>query len=87
MVPRGVQHHFNDTLDAAIHLRKGRDLDAHAPRDRGTDLLSIQLLPFNLARLDNVLRERGQGRFLAQLEAQAFHLAEQATLSMPRITQ
>lgn len=57
-----------------------RHLHSEAARDGGTDLCRIQFLAFDLAGLDHVGGQRLEHRFLAKLESQRFHVADEAAL-------
>src|SRR5271157_2278179 len=42
-VTRGVQHHFNNSLHVPIHGFNATNIHTETTRDRGTDLLRVQL--------------------------------------------
>ena len=87
MFPGGVQHDFDNALDVAVNRRQGPNVHPHAPGERGTHLGGIQLFALDLACFDNILGERLQRCFLAQLKAQGFHAPKQASLQMARLRQ
>jgi hypothetical protein len=80
MVGGRVHHHVDDALDVSVDGRQARDVHAEAPRYGGSNLFSFELFPFNLARLDDVFGEGAKVGLRTQVEADAFHLAEQSAL-------
>jgi len=60
----------------------GQRADAHAEpsRDRGPHLVLVQDFAFDLAGLEDILRERCQNGLGAQAEPQRFHAPDQAAL-------
>src|SRR5260370_6284898 len=73
VVTRGVQHHFNNSLHVPIHGFKAPNVYAETTRDRGTDLLCVQLFPLDFAAFEHVLRKGEQHGFLTQLETHGMH--------------
>jgi hypothetical protein len=78
-----VEHHLDDALDSSVHRRKRSDVHAEPPRNRGADLLAIESLAFDLARLQNLFGQRLQGGLRAERKAEAFHSTNQPPLVMP----
>jgi hypothetical protein len=76
----GVQHHLNDTLYVPVHRFQAPDVHAETPRNRRADLLRIQSFSLNLAASNYILSESLENRLLAKLEAEGFHVADQAAL-------
>ena len=56
-----------------------------AARDRGAHLVAVEHLAFDLARFQDILGQRLQHGFRPQLEAEAFHPADQTPLPVPDI--
>jgi hypothetical protein len=82
-VSRRVEHDFDNAFDVPVGWYEARDIHAEAPGDRGPNLNWVELFPFDLTSLENVLGEGLQGRFLAQPKPKGSHLAEQNPLIMP----
>ena len=78
VVACGVEHHLDDAFDSAVGGDEPADVQAESPRDRRADLIGREFLALDLARLDDVLGQRAQMGFVAQIEAEPFHLPEQA---------
>src|SRR5271166_5366985 len=83
IVTRGVQHHFNNSLHVSIYGFKTANVHTDPARDRGADLLCVQLFALDFAAFEYVLREGAQHRFLPKLETQRFHASKQAALRVP----
>jgi hypothetical protein len=83
VVPRGVQHHFNDAFDVAVRCLNTPDIHTEAARDGGSYVAGVQLFALDFAALDDVFGERLKDGLLSKLEAQRFHVAEQTALLMP----
>ncbi len=81
VVARGVEHHFNDSFDVAVHRFEASDIDAQASRDRGADLLRVEIFPLDFAALEHVVGEGLEHGLLAELEAKTFHAAQQTPCS------
>src|SRR6266852_9337504 len=81
-MPCGVQHHFNDAFDMAIHWLKSADIHAETARDRRTHLGRIQLFALDLTAFDNVFGKRLENSLLLKRKAQGLHVAKQAALIM-----
>ena len=80
VVARGVEHHFDDALDVAVRGLEGADVHAETAGDRGADLFGVELLAFDLAALEDVGGQGLQDGFLLKVEAECFHVADQAAL-------
>ena len=64
-----------------------RDVHAEVAGNGGTDLLLVEILPFDPACLYGILRESPQDRLLPEFEAEALHPADQPTLLVPDCSQ
>ena len=80
---RRVEHHLDNTLDLAVRLSRTGGIQAKTARDRRTDLLGVQLLAFDFARLDDIFGESLQDCLLPEIEAKRLHPADQPALLMP----
>ena len=81
----GVEHHFNDALNAAVRLLESADVHAEVARNRGSDLFGVELFPFDLATLEHIGGQGLQDGFLAEIESEGFHVANQPPLAMAEI--
>ena len=61
-------------------LHEPADIQAESPGDGRADLVTIQFLALDLARLDHILRQGVEMGFVAQVETERFHSSQQATL-------
>ena len=57
-----VEHHFDHAFDMTIRRREPADVHAEATGERRARLIGIELLAFNLTRLEDVLGERAEER-------------------------
>jgi hypothetical protein len=73
---RGVELHLDDALDMPVGGLECADVDAKTPRDGRTDLLGVELLPFDLAALENLSGEGLQDGFLPQVKSQCPELVK-----------
>jgi len=80
VVARGVEHHFHDAFDVAVGGFERANIHAEASGKRGPDLFRVQLLPFDFTALEHVRGQRLQLGFLAEVEAEGFHMADQPAL-------
>jgi hypothetical protein len=80
IVPCGVKHHFNDAINSSIRRFESPDIYAEAAGNRGTDLIRVKPLPFDLATLEHIDRKGLKHRFFTQFEAECFDVPDQATL-------
>src|ERR1700691_4561814 len=60
--------------------RQGTDIHPKPQGDRRANLVAVENLALDLARLDDLLGQRLEGGFGLQLEAKAFHPAQKPTL-------
>ena len=84
---RRVEHHLDNALDPAVRLSQTGGIQAKTARDRRTDLLGVQLLAFDFARLDDIFGESPQDSLLTEIEAERLHPADQPALLMPDSSQ
>ncbi|SRR6266568_1473252 len=82
VVARRVQHHFNDALYVSIHGLEAANIHPKTARNRGADLLRVQLFPFDFAALEYIRAERLEDRLLTHTEAETLHASHEATLLM-----
>src|ERR1700676_1139818 len=75
VVARSIEHHFNDSLDVAIGGLECADVDAEPACNRRSDLLGVQLLPLDLAALEDVAGEGFEHGLLLEIEAEGFQVA------------
>src|SRR5258708_8630143 len=87
IVTRGAHHNFNNSRHVSIYGFKAANVHSEMARDRGTDLLCVQLFSFDFAAFEYVLREGAQHSFLTQLETQGFHAPSQTALLVPNACQ
>jgi len=80
IVSCGVENHFNNAVDISIGWRESADVDAESLGKGRSNLIDIQSLTFNLARLENVLNEEFKRRFSTRGEAERLHPTDQAAL-------
>ena len=80
MVLRRVEHHFDDALDVTIGGNESGHVDAKPARDRRADLTFVELFALDLARFDDVLRQRTEHRFIAKRETERLHPPDQTAL-------
>jgi hypothetical protein len=85
IVPGGVQHHFNDALDVPVRLLESANVHAEAARNRGSHLFRVKLFPLDLAALEHIGGQGFQDGFLAEIESEGFHVANQPALAMADI--
>jgi hypothetical protein len=52
--PRCIEHHFDNVFDIAICRFERTYINPEAPRDRGPDLLGVQLFAFDFTAFENV---------------------------------
>ncbi len=83
IVLRGVERHLDDALDVPVRRQEGADVHPQAAREGGSDLLPVEGLSLDLARLEDVLGERVERGLLAEPEAEAFHPPDEPPLPMP----
>lgn len=83
-MPCRIEHHFDDALHIAVGRLERPNIDAKAAGDQGAHLRHIEVLAFNLAALEHILREGLQNRLLAQGEVESLHTALQDALVKPR---
>ena len=50
-----VHDHLDNTVDVAVRPRQAADVDSEPACDRGAHLVSIEILPLDLARFENIL--------------------------------
>jgi hypothetical protein len=77
IVARRVEHHFDDAFDVAVSRLECTDVHPQAARYRGPHLFCVKLLALNLTAFDDVGRKLLQHCFLAKIEAQSSHVADQ----------
>jgi len=75
IVARGVEHHLDNPFDGAVSGFEAPNIHSKTTGNRGSDLFGVELLPFNLAALEHVSRERLQHGFLAEMKAQGLHVS------------
>src|SRR5271168_5024155 len=77
---RGVEHHFNHSLDLSIGWLESADIEAKTPGNRGPHLLGVEPFPFDLAALEHVRCQGLEHSLLLELEAECLHAADQPAL-------
>lgn len=82
IVTRGVEHHFNNAFDLAVHCVNAADVHTEAARDRRTHLDRLELFALDLAALDDVFGKGLEHGLLLKGEPQSFHVASQTALPM-----
>src|SRR5437773_9203829 len=80
VVPGGVEHHLDDALHLAIRWLDAAGVDAQAAGDRGAHVAGVQSLAFDVAALDDILREGLEHSLLLKGESQSLHAAQQPAL-------
>ena len=83
VAPRGVEHHFDNAVHAAVHDVDTGHVHAETAGEGRADLFLLELLAFDGAALDRFFRERRQGGLLLQREAERLHATNQPPLLMP----
>jgi len=68
-----------------VRLLESADVHAESARNRGSHLFSVKLFPLDLAALQHIGGQGLQNGFLAQLESEGFHMANQPALAMTDI--
>lgn len=82
-----IQDHLDDVFDITVSWCQAANFNSQAACDRGTYLISVELLAFNLALFENVLGQGVQHSFCPKQKAEPFHKSNQASLSMPHLNQ
>src|SRR5262249_15832804 len=75
-----IQHHLDDPFDVAVRRFEGPDIDAQTAGDRGADLREVELLPFDLAALEDLGSEGLEDSFLPKVESEGLHVAHEPAL-------
>ena len=80
VVFRGVEQHFDHPIDPPARRYQPANVHPQAPCNGGADLFRVQCFALDLARLDHILGQGAQMRFLSKVEPQRLHPALQPAL-------
>ncbi len=87
VVARRIEHHFDNPFDVPICGLERADIHPQSPGNGGSHLFGVELFTFDLAALEHIGGQGLQYRFLAEIESQSPHMADEQPLAVTDLRQ